>query len=270
MPICAKGLEVRGNEAEHALHAVERRRSLRQERAGRHAIGGVELGEQPRLGGRVIQAMAVAAVEDEIAAEVRIAREDLVAAFARHHDLDAGIADGAAQKVLGDRVRVHERPLGVVDRVAEVIGHVFGADVDAAELGAGALRLIAGEVALVVVRVIERERVGAERPRRVARREAEHGARIDAAAQIAGDRHVRAQPQPDRLVERVLEPLDPLAPVAVRVRRVGGRVVPVPVRHDADLLAVGQQIARRRELIDALEERAIGRVRDEVDVVQVS
>ena len=147
---------------------------------------------------------------------MRIAGEDLVAAFARHHDLDAGIADGAAQEVLGDRMRVHERPLGVVDRVAEVIRHVLGADVDAAELGARALRLIAGEVALVIVVVVERERVGADRPRRVARREAEHGTRVDAAAQVAGDRHVRAETQADRFIERVLEPLHPLAPVAVR------------------------------------------------------
>ena len=164
-------------------------------------------------------AMAVAAVEDEVAAEVRIAGEDLVAAFAGHHNLDAGIADGAAQEVLGDRMRVHERPLGVVDRVAEVIRHVLGADVDAAELGAGALRLIAGEVALVIVRVVERERVGPDRPRRVARREAEHGTRVDAAAQVAGDRHVRAETQAHRFIERVLEPLHPFAPVAVRMRR---------------------------------------------------
>ena len=121
----------------------------------------------------------------------------------------------------------------------------------------------------VVVGVIERQRERAERPRRQARREAEHGARIDAAAQIAGDRHVGAQPQPDRFLERVLEPLDPLArrrrPTAVSSAR---GIVPVPVRDDANLLAVGQQVARRRELVDAREQRAIGRMRHEMHVVE--
>ena len=100
----------------------------------------------------------------EIAPEVRIAGKDLVAAFAGEDDLDAGIADGTAEEVLGDGVRVRDRTLGVIDRVAEVIREVLGADVDAAELGARQLGLVAGEIPLVVVGVIERERVGTERP----------------------------------------------------------------------------------------------------------
>ncbi len=52
------------------------------------------------------------------------------------------------------------------------------------------------------------------------------------------------------------------------MRLLRGRVVPVPVRNHADLLAVGQEVAGRRELVDAGEQRTVGRVRHEVHVVE--
>ena len=59
-----------------------------------------------------------------------------------------------------------------------------------------------------------------------------------------------------------------LARVARRGDVILHGVIPVPVLHDAHVLAVRHQVAPRRKLIDAGEQRAVGGVRDEVHVVQ--
>ena len=53
----------------------------------------------------------------------------------------------------------------MIQRVGEVVGHVLGPDVDAAELRARQLRLRLGDGAFVVIGVVEGQRVRAERPR---------------------------------------------------------------------------------------------------------
>jgi hypothetical protein len=203
-----------------------------------------------------------------VATEVRVAGEHLVAPLTRQHDLDAGIAHGTTQQVLGDRMRVCERPLRVIDGGRKVIGQVGRANVDPAEFGTGSLRLRLGELHLVVVGVVEREREGAERPGRQLRRDAKDRTRVDAAAQIASDRHIRAQPQADRLFEGVAQPVHPLARLDVACPFVLTGIIPIPIRHDPDLRAIGQQTAAGRHLIDPLEERAIRRVRYELDVIE--
>ena len=50
---------------------------------------------------------------------------------------------------------------------------------------------------------------------RCARRQAQHGAGVDPAAEIAADRHVGPQAQADRLVQRVPEPLGVLGVGAI-------------------------------------------------------
>jgi hypothetical protein len=80
--------------------------------------------------------------------------------------LDAGITDSATQQVLGDGMRVRERPFGLIDRVAEIVRHLPGAHVDAAEFGAGSSCLISCEIP--------------------AQRHAELGKRFDFRCQIEG------------------------------------------------------------------------------------
>jgi len=80
--------------------------------------------------------VAVAAVQHEVTPEVRIAREDLVAAVSGHHHLHAGITDSATQQVPGDSMRVCERTFGMVDGIVEMIGQMLGA-----RTGSSAIRI---------------------------------------------------------------------------------------------------------------------------------
>jgi hypothetical protein len=110
----------------------------------------------------------------------------------------------------------------MVERVFQVIGELLGADRDRVELGARQLRLRFGDCALVVVGHVERERVGAQRVRGQLRRDAEHRARIQAAAQVARHRHVGAQPQPDGLLRTALSRSTASRGSALRVTSAGG------------------------------------------------
>src|SRR5262245_14403662 len=88
----------------------------------------------------------------------------------------------------------------------------------------------------------------------MARREPEHRAGVDAAAQVAADGDVGAQPDADGFVERATERLDVLV---VRSVGNGGRVVEVPVADHADLPAPHEEVVARRYLLYAGEERTI-------------
>ena len=79
--------------------------------------------------------LALRVVQQHVAAEVRVAGQDLVGAFAGQDDLVAGVAHGPAQQVLRDAVRVEAERLGLPDRVGEVVGEVGLPDRDRVELG---------------------------------------------------------------------------------------------------------------------------------------
>ena len=144
------------------------------------------------------------------------------------------------------------------DRVGEVVGEVGLADRDGMELGAGARRHLARDRALVVVGAVEGQREGADRIAAVARREAQHGAGVDAAAQVAADRHVGAQPQAHRLVERVPERLGVLGVGTRRPRCVGRADSRSPSSGTSCTSpARGEQVVAGRHLVDAVEERAV-------------
>ena len=91
-----------------------------------------------------------------------------------------------------------------------MIREIVLADRDGMELGADAGRHLARFSFFVVVGPIEGQR---ERPDRIGMMpggQSDHGAGIEPAAQIAADRHVRAQPQTDRLLERMAKLRDVL------------------------------------------------------------
>ena len=196
-------------------------------------------------------------MEQHVAAEVRVAGQDLVGALAGQHDLVAGVAHGPAQQVLRHAVRVEAERLGLPGRVGEVVGEVGLADRDRVEVGPGVRRHLAGDRPLVVVGPVEGQREGPDRIAAVRRRQAQHGAGVDPAAEVAADRHVGPEAQPDRLVQRVPEPLGVLGVGADRPVVVGRRVVEVPVADQPDLPAGGEQVVAGRHLGDAVEEGAV-------------
>ena len=116
---------------------------------------------------------------------------------------------------------------------------------------------LAAHRSFVVVGAVEGQREGADRIAMMARGEAEHGAGIEAAAEIAADRHIGAQPEANRLFQRV-----PKLGRHSRHRSADGRValragiIEVPVAGELDVPFGGEQIVARRHLEDAVEERA--------------
>ncbi len=207
-------------------------------------------------------------MQEHVATEVRVTRKELVAALARQHDLQPGVANRSAEHEFRDSMRVGERPLGVVNRSGKVVGKVAGTHVDATELRARQLRLVLREGRLVVVRVIEGQGERANRTRGQPRCKPEHGARVDAAAEIAGDRHVSSQPHAHGILERVVHLADPHVVICGLLALLPLGIVPVPVLRHMDTVAVGHQVATWRQLAYAGEQRLLGRMRDEMDVVE--
>ena len=89
------------------------------------------------------------------------------------------------------------------------------------------------------------------------RRQAQHGAGVDPATEIAADRHVGPEAQAYRLVEGVPEPLGVLGVGAISPVPVDQGVVEVPVADQPDLAAGGEQEVAGRHLVDAVEESAV-------------
>ena len=80
------------------------------------------------------------------------------------------------------------------------------------------LGLPARDGGFVPQRIVERQRVGADRPAHPPLRKTEHGAGIDAAAQIAADLHIGDQALADGLGQDIAESLDDLG-LGALVRR---------------------------------------------------
>ena len=200
--------------------------------------------------------LTFAVVEQHVAAEVRIAAEDFVGAFAGDDDLVAGVADGAAEEIFRHTVGVDADGLGLGDGVGEVVGEVALDDGDGVELGAGKGGHLAGDGAFVVGRVFKGEGEGLDGIGMVARGEAEDGAGVEAAAEIDADGHVGAQADAHGFFEGVAEFGDV---VGVRARGdglVAAGIVEVPVLVELDVLAGDQHVVAGRDLHDAVVEGA--------------
>src|SRR5262249_56497564 len=138
----------RWNELEDAAQAVELLRlAMRKEQAARDLVSVLQAGEEAL---DVLGAARARAVQHQIAAEVRIAGEDLVGALAGEDDLVAALVDRAAEEELGDAVRIEAQRLAVPDRIGEVVGELIVADRDGVELGARARRHLGGDGQLLL------------------------------------------------------------------------------------------------------------------------
>jgi hypothetical protein len=87
------------------------------------------------------------------------------------------------------------------DRIREVIRNVGLLDRDGMEVCAGQRRHLAGDVAFVVSRLIERERKRLDRRAGKPRGETQDGARVESAAQVTAHLHVGAHPHPHRFLK---------------------------------------------------------------------
>ena len=107
----------------------------------------------------------------------------------------------------------------------------------------------------------------------LARAEAQHDGRVEAAADVADHRHVAPQPTLDRLAHQVLKLVDQRRRVGhpALLARVGEVEVPVLLQLDP-AVAGGQEVPRRQDL-DPLEERprraGAERVEEDVDPLAV-
>ena len=171
-----------------------------QQEAARYGVELLQTGKQGRDLSRVL---ALLVVEQHVAAEVRVSAEDFIGAFAGNHDLVAGVAYGAAQKVFRHAMGVDAEGLGLQDRIGEVIGEIVLPDGDGVEIGPGLRGHLFGLVFLIVVSAIEGQSEGPNGIATMERREAEHGARIEAAAEIAADGDIGTQTKTNCFVKRV-------------------------------------------------------------------
>src|SRR5262249_41482329 len=108
---------------------------------------------------------------------------------------------------------------------------------------------------LIVVAPVEGER---ERPNGVWAmlcRKAQHGARVEPAAQVARDRHIRAQAKAHRFVEHMTELGYILSIRTLRCLFRHSRVVEVPVRDQLKVLLGREQVVPGRHLKHTIEQR---------------
>ena len=104
------------------------------------------------------------------------------------------------------------------DRLGEVVGQVRLRDRDRVELGIRQPGHLPRDRRLVVLRPVEAQGERSDRIRSMPGRQSQHGARVEPAAQVAADRHVGAEPEADRLVER---PPELFGMLGIRPRRSG-------------------------------------------------
>ena len=95
------------------------------------------------------------------------------------------------------------------------------------------------------------------------RREGRDDARVEAAADVGADRHVRAQVQPDGVVHQLA---DLLLEVGARVAEVGA-VVDLPVPPRLDLPVADAEDVARQQLVDPLEQGLAAEAELEREVV---
>ena len=98
-----------------------------------------------------------------------------------------------------------QKRLGLMHGIGEMIREIVLADRDRMELGAGQRRHLARLHFFVVFGPIEGEREGADRIGMMPGGEAEDRAGVESAAQIAADRHVRAQAHAHSFLEHLGE-----------------------------------------------------------------
>src|SRR5215469_17963567 len=101
------------------------------------------------------------------------------------------------------------------------------------------LGLLAGQLGLVVERVLKGERKGSNRPIHVSLGEAKDCARVDPTAQVAGDLDVGYQALADGVVEHCAEAGNDLLVRTIVGGQLGGaRKLQIPIRVDTDLAAL--------------------------------
>src|SRR3954464_8824869 len=93
-----EGLEPGWNETQKSLHVVERSgRAVRQEKPARHSIQPFQVLQQ---GTHLCRILTLPVVKKHVTTKMRVPTQQLIRAFPREHDFEAGIADRTAQKVL--------------------------------------------------------------------------------------------------------------------------------------------------------------------------
>jgi hypothetical protein len=199
-----------------------------------------------------LRVLPFAIVEQHVAAEMRVAAEDLVRAFAGQHHLVAGIAHRPAQQIFGDAMGVEAHRLALGDGIGEMVRQILLPDRDRIECGAGLLGHLLRDRALVIVAAVKGQGEGTDRLAMVPCRKAEHRAGIETAAQIAADRNIGPEAQADRLLERVPELGRVIGVGALRPRRIGLGIVEIPIAHHLDVPIAGDEVMARRHLEHAV------------------
>ena len=112
-----KRLNPRRHVAQHALHRIQvADLAVRQQQPAAHLVVIVE---PPQQFLNFIRILPLAVVQQHVAAEVRIAAQNLVRSLSGEHHLVACIAHRAAQQILRDTVRIDARRLCLCDGIGE-------------------------------------------------------------------------------------------------------------------------------------------------------
>src|SRR6476469_2293232 len=161
-----------------------------QQESARYWIELVQTGKEGRNLSRVL---ALLVVEQHVAAEVRVTAADFIGAFACNHDFVAGVSYGTAQKVFRHTMRVDAEGLRLNDGIGEVIREIVLPNGDGGEIGSRLRGQLFGLCFFIVVSAIEGEREGANGIAAMERCEAEGGAGIETAAEIAANEDICTQ-----------------------------------------------------------------------------
>ena len=213
----------------------------------------IESGQFVEQAGDHCRILAFSVEEQHVAAKERVAAENLVRSFAGEHDLVAGVAHGAAQKVSRDAVRVDAKRLRLHYCIGEVIGQIVLPERNGTELCPRLRGHLPGDFPFVIFGPIEGEGEGANWCAVMPRGQAEDRRGIEPATQIAADRNVGAQANANGLVKHETELGGPVSVRPVRRGSVGTGIVEIPIPVHLHLLLPCDQIMAGRNLEDAVE-----------------
>src|SRR5882762_5435595 len=131
--------------------------------------------------------VGVAIRRSHIPAEVEIAPENFIGAFAGEDNLKARIADGAAEKILGDPVRIHAESFGVGNGIGEVLAEFILPHGNGGKFRAGHCRHFPGNFLFIVLGTVESESKRSDRALVVARRKTKDGTGINSTARVRSE-----------------------------------------------------------------------------------
>ena len=253
------GLETTGGETHDRIEVRIIHLIRRQHRPLHQGIG---LLQQVFPGLALLLRQVLETVQEHVAAEGRIATEELIGALPSHHHLVVDLVDVAAHQEFRHRQGVVDRALGVPEGALHPAVELLARETHHVLLGRRGVRHLLGDRRLVVAGVVETNGECLDRALADGGGQPKDGATVDASREVTTHGHIGDHPQLHRFEQSRTNRLDVvgLALAAVPLALAGEVHVPVlpGLNLEAPVAAAHADAVAGRHLMDPIKGRGPG------------